>query len=686
MNVVQILPHMNIGGVERGVVDLAGYFKNSDIQTMVISGGGRLVEKLNQNGVTHYSMPVYKKSPALLFLIPKLRKFLVENNVDIIHGRSRMPAWIAFFASRGTRSDFITTAHGVYKSKFFSEVMGWGKFVICPSQTVARHMRENFAVPEEKIVIINRWVDINRFRFNDYNTRKESNTIVSIGRISPSKGYEYLIEGFKKILRFNPYLNLKIVGSPEKSKQDYFKDLKIMVNRLSLNHNIEFAGFRNDVENILKDARILVASSVIDESFGRVIIEAFACGVPVVATRVGGFNEIIDHEKTGILVEPKNSASIAEGILKILNNHKLSNTIVNTAKQTVENLYTMEKNLQETAQLYRKCANFQRILVIKISSLGDIILVLPALKELKERFPAGKISLLTLKKYSPLLYGCPYLDEVISIDQNYKKINKILGLAKSLRRKSFDYIIDFQNSRSSHLLSWLAFPRQSFGYSVKWGGLLQKKQKINRKDDPLTSQEKILQLLGARFKKKELVFWEVKETKNILPKEGNFIGINIAASARWDSKNWPVENISQLIEILNKNFPSFEIVLFGDKDTAETARVIENKTRLNPLNLCGKTSLGDLPEAIKKMKVFVTPDTATLHLAVALGTETIALFGPTDPARHTVPAKNLFIVNKKLPCSSCYRPVCKIKEKNLCMKKITPQEVFLKVKTVIEGK
>jgi heptosyltransferase-1 len=473
------------------------------------------------------------------------------------------------------------------------------------------------------------------------------------------------------------------VGSADKSKLNYFKYLKTLVNRFALNYNVQFVGFKQDVENILKEARILVASSVADESFGRVIAEAFACGVPVIATEVGGFKDIVINGEDGILIEPRNSQAIADSILKILNDNTLVDGMTRKARDKVEKYYSMEKCLKETEEVYKKTLDFFRILVIKISSLGDLILSFPSLKEIKEYFPQSKICILTLKKYSSLLYGCPYIDEVITIDDNYKKFKNILNLSKSLRRKSFDYIIDLQNNRASHLISFLSFSRYSFGYSLRWGFLLAKHTRYRRSDDPLRSQERILELLGIRLKEKKLIFWDKKEEIKLSLPTSDLIGINISASSRWESKSWPLNYIVALMEMLYKNLPSFKIVLFGDENANEKAKKIESCVYPHPYNLCGKTSLAELPALIKKLKIFVTPDTATLHLACSLGVPTIALFGPTDPFRHTVKGKGLHLLYKKISCSFCYHSQCKIKEKNLCMAKISPQEVFLKIKDIL---
>ncbi|UCG35364.1 MAG: glycosyltransferase [Candidatus Omnitrophota bacterium] len=683
MRIMQILPRMNVGGVERGVLDLVRYFKDSEIKNIVVSAGGRLVEALKYEGATHYRLAVHKKSLFSTFLIPKVRKIIEKEKINIVHARSRVPGWISFFASRATGTPFVTTAHGVYKSKFWSEVMGWGKFVICPSKYVARHMRVQFGVPQEKIVVINRWVDLNKFQFVPYHERKSSNVIVSIGRISPTKGYEYLIEGFKKAVRANPYLHLKIVGSPDKSKLDYFNHLKNLVVRYSLNYNVTFEGYRQDVENVLKEARLLVAPSIIDESFGRVVVEAFACGVPVIATKVGGFNEIIEDGKDAILVDRKDSMAIANNILRIFQDYALANKLVETGREKVTALYTMRKSMEQTREVYANALSSTRILVIKISSLGDLILAIPSLKALKERFPQGKITLLTLKKYATFICDCPYVDEIIRLEHDYKKWKNILEVSKTLRRKSFDYIIDLQNNRASHFISFLTFARASFGYSLRAGFLLSKKIKINRKDSPLVSQERILEFLGIKLKEKKLIFWEKKPTPKIQLPAANLIGINISASPKWKSKNWPDHHIVRLIELIQRNLPSFKVVLLGDETAQEKAKIIKDKVHPGPINFCGKTTLTQLPWAIKKLNAFITPDTATMHLGCALDIPTIALFGPTDPSRHVVPDKNIHVLYQKEPCSFCYSARCRQKTENQCMEKISPQEVFNKIKEII---
>ncbi|MCF7887397.1 MAG: glycosyltransferase [Candidatus Omnitrophica bacterium] len=690
MKVVQILPRMKAGGVERGVLDLVKYFKASDnfsnFESIVISAGGNLTYLLDNLGIKHYQFSVDKKSPFSLLTVPKISKFILKEKPEIIHARSRVPAWISFFATRNTECHFITTAHGIYKNKISSEVMGWGKAVICPSKTVARHMKEKFGVPEEKIIIIPRWVDLDKFKFFNYQNRIDDNFIVSVGRISPTKGYQYLINAFRKVVRFNPYLKLKIIGPVDKNKLRYFDYLKTLVTRFSLNYNVEFIGFCQDIENILPNAKLLVAPSLVQEAFGRVVVEAAACGTPVVATKVGGFQEIIDDKKDGLLVPPANSDSLSEAILKLINDPELSEEIAIKARAKVEAHYTMDKILNSLERVYEKTVKEKRILITKLSSLGDIILAIPSLARLRQEFPDAKIYLLTLKKYASFFYGCPYIDKIITVSPDYKKIKKIFQISKRLRRLSFDYTIDLQNNRASQLISFLSFGRKSFGFRRKLGFLLnhtasyEKSEKIG----PLDSQEKILKLLGVTFEEKKLLFWQTKPLalSDFNLGKGKLIGINLSASKKWKTKNWPGENINHFIKLFTKEHPDCKIILLGDKASLSQAEIVKQFNRSRRIiNLCGKTEIAELIEVLKKLSLFITPDTASLHLAQCLGVETIALFGPTNPKLHTVRASNLKIIDKGLSCQYCYKDRCRT---NQCMKAISAKEVMPLASTILE--
>ncbi len=682
MKIMQIVPRMEVGGVERGVIDFANYFKDKDDEIIVVSGGGRLTHELKRLNTKHYKLNVYKKSPFTLLSVRKLRKIIKEENIDVVHARSRVPAWIAFMATRKSDVEFITTAHGFYSSHFLSSIMGWGKFVICPSKVIARHMQESFCVDYSRIRIIPRWVDLEKFKFAPKRDTTRNVTLLSIGRISPSKGYEYLIRAMRRIVRVNPYVRLDIVGEATGKKKRYLNYLKSLLQRYSLNYYVRFLGYRSDVEDMLRKASVLVVPSVVEESFGRVIIEAMAVGVPVIATKVGAFPEIIEHRKNGFLVPPRDDEALKDTIMEFLENRRLVERIVINARKRVEREYVLGECAERTRKVYMEAKNLKRILVIKISSLGDIILVIPSLKAIKEKYPQSELTLLVLKKYASLFHGCPFVDRIIGLDSDYKKISSLVNISGRLCRLNFDYIIDFQNNLASHVIAFLSFPRRSFGFSRKLGFLLTHRRPFpeDKSVDPLSSQERILELVGIKFKKKELTFWNLPDGGvSLLDETYRYVGINVSASRKWETKNWPPEYIIKLIEMIYNQLPSFRVVLLGDSSAKEVSRKIESSVRGKIVNLCGRTGLRELVRVIRHLEAFITPDTASLHLAQCLGVPTIALFGPTNPSRHTVASKKLEVIYKKMDCSFCYRQRCPYRH-NKCMREIYPREVFSRMK------
>ena len=164
MRILQILPELNVGGVETGTVDLAKYLLAQGHYPVVVSNGGLLVAELDKAGIKHFVLSAHKKSLwTVLKSVKALRKIILDEKIDIVHARSRVPAWIAYFACRRTPACWITTCHGYYASHLFSRVMGWPKLVIVPSEVIGRHMIEDFRVAPDNIRRIPRSVDINKF-------------------------------------------------------------------------------------------------------------------------------------------------------------------------------------------------------------------------------------------------------------------------------------------------------------------------------------------------------------------------------------------------------------------------------------------------------------------------------------------------------------------------------------------
>ncbi|MDD5432867.1 MAG: lipopolysaccharide heptosyltransferase II [Candidatus Omnitrophica bacterium] len=688
MNILQILPELNVGGVETGTLDLAKYLIRLNHKAVVISSGGQLVKELESLGAKHYQLPVNKKSIISIFkMIPFVVNVIIKEKIDIVHARSRVPAWIAYFACRRTKTVFITTCHGYYKKHYFSQVMGWGKRVIVLSNVIARHMIDDFLVPHDRIKLIPRSVDLERFKYIDPRTKrgKEFN-IGIIGRITPLKGHLHFIKAMAKVARVVPNIKIWIVGEASSSKESYKEEIQVLVKRLGLWHCTEFLGVQRDIPEILSHLDLVVLATTTHEAFGRVIVEAQASGVPVVATEVGGVVDIIENNKNGLLVPPGDPVSMAEAVIKIIKDPELANCLALKAYEKVQEKYNVELMVRNTLDVYKDALSNFKILIIKFSSLGDIILSTAALKAIRNKFGVNyKISFLVGEESKDVLLRCPYIDELIvaNFKNKEKGFSGLWKLGGVLRKKDFDMVIDLQNNRKSHILSFLSLALNRYGYdNKKLGFLLNQRIKDNLPpQEPVAHQFRILNLLGVELEDAHLELWPSEEDSNYvnellngqwLTANQKIIGINLSASPRWVTKSWPVNQIAKLLLLLGER--DLRVIFTGtQKDIPLAVELAGRAKNIKFINTCGKTSVNQLACLIKRCNLFISADSSPLHIAAAVDTPFVALFGPTDYRRHLPPAKRFVVINKALSCSPCYKAKCKSKK---CMELITPEEVL----------
>ena len=685
MNILQILPELESGGVERGTVDLAAALVKGGYKSFVVSAGGRLVRDLEATNSWHYKLPVHRKSLfSIIWCVGKLKSIIKKEKIDIVHARSRVPAWIAFFAVMFTQAELITTCHGYYSKHFFSSVMGWGSRVIVISQIIGRHMIDNFGVRKEKIRLIYRGVDLNEFKFEkrEIMSPKRKPTIGIIGRITPLKGHVHFIKALPGILSEFPQAKALIIGEAPQNKSQYLKELKMLVNDLSLTGKVEFLGNVKDVSGILKKLDLLVLATTTQEAFGRVVIEAGAVGIPVVATKVGGVVEIIENGKDGLLVEPSNAHEIAQAAVRLLKDKKLINECVRNLRKKVEDNFSLDVMVGKTIDEYLDLVNKKRILVIKLGAFGDVILITPSLRALRSKFPNAQIEVLIKNDFKDVLQLCPYIDDMIILKN--KGLFEIIKNIIVINGKGFNYSVDFQNNNLSHLIAYAAGIKQRLGFKNKKSGfLLNRGIKDTRKNcDPVTHQFQVLKSLGLEGNQdKTLELWpSVHDQSNIreflkhswLSNNQMLIGINALASPRWVSKIWNLESYAQVADRLASKFNA-RIVFTGTKHSKSDIDEIIKHTQCKPVNAAGITSLMGLSVLIKRCSVLITVDSAPMHIAAAQNVPFVALFGPTDPTRHLPFAEKFALIRKELACSGCYKPRCYRKN---CMRDITVDEVY----------
>ncbi|MDP8298645.1 MAG: lipopolysaccharide heptosyltransferase II [Candidatus Tantalella remota] len=696
MNILQLVPKLNVGGVERGTVEVARYLTLNGHKAVVVSGGGPLTQKLAAIGARHYILPIGRKNPFIMvYCCFRLSHIIKKENIDIVHARSRIPALTGYFAARATQRIFITTAHGQYRKHLISRVMGWGKIVITANETMARYMKENFAVPLRKIRIVPRGVDLKKFSFVSPAARNDKVFRVGmICRFSSLKGHLDFLKAVSYVARRKHNIEVILMGDRASAKEEYIKKIELTMRRLILESVVKFVDSTESVPEVLNRLDVFVSANREQEAFGRSVIEAQARGVPVVATDVGGVAETIKDGITGLLCRPMDPGDMAEKIMRYVEDPALAEDIAAKARKNVEDKYSLKKTMKLTVETYSGVLSGRNIVIFKMSSLGDIILATPSIRAIRKRYPTAVIKMLVDVKFRELLDNCPYLDEVITCD--FKHRDKGLGflrLAGRLRSEDFDMSIDLQNNRRSHLLGFLSAARERYGYdNGKYSFLLNRKISLPRKSvEPVEHQGYVLGLLGITSMEKYLELWPGKEAEewadaflagSWLKKDQKLIAVSLSASRRWSTKNWGTSSMLELTDRLAAEH-GIRVVLVGAGEDRKIAADFLKKTNAKPINAVGKTSAAQLPALIERCDVLLTGDSAPMHAAAAVGTPFVVIFGPTDPERHLAPAEDRKVIYAGVKCSPCYKPSCS--RRMQCMTEISVDEVLTALMEMLEA-
>lgn len=699
MRILQMLPRLQSGGVETGTVDVAKALKKMGHEVFVMSAGGELVRELVKAGIQHVTLPVHAKSVTALFLIKPVMEFIRKERIDIVHARSRVPAWIGYWAARKTGSVFVTTCHGYYSEHALSKVMGWGKEVIVISRIIGRHMIDDFGVSPARIHLIYRGVDLTQYPFHPakYSAterRKAKFVIANVGRLTPIKGQAHFIKAFLFARQRIPNLEGWIVGGPDKGKEKYADELKGLVKKLGLEKEILFLGRRDDIPAILEQTDVLTLTTHVPEAFGRVLIEAGASGTAVVSTQVGGVVEVVEHGKTGLLVPVNDEQELARSWIDLYEHPEKMREYAQNLRKKVESEFSLQNMVEKTVRVYEHGLAHKRILVTKLGSLGDLILAVPSLRMIRKKFPKAFIALLVDPRWYGIMKLCPYLDEVWTFDRQRKqgRWGRLLKLAKRFQAERFDLSVDLQNNFKTHLLAYRAGIPLRYGHERGLSSrlLTHRAEPVPMPVPPVEHQFKLLNLLGISELDDKLELWVKEEDKKRIHSlledawvndTQRLIAFSLAASPGWPTKNWPVEHYMNLAVKLGTQMNA-RIFLLGDEKAKPLADRFNQEDFPFVTNLVGKTSLQELIALIARMDLVVTGDSAPMHIAAALRTRFVALFGPTDSNRHLPPAKHYKVFQKDIPCAPCYSGRCKAKEFS-CLPAITVEEVFQAVKELV---
>ena len=378
--VLQVIPKLGYGGAETGCYDLAHYLNEVGCKSYIITSGGELIKYIDKIKVTLIKLPVHSKNPLLILVNSIIISFIILFlNISIVHARSRAPAWSCYFATRITRRKFVTTFHGTYNfqnkiKKFYNSIMVKSDLLIAGSNFIFSHIHENYSKylnPKKKFLVIFRGINTEYFDpdnikqddiiklKNLWKLDKNKKIILLPGRLTSWKGQEMFIESLNIFRSSNPEIDFTaIILGTDQGRTVFRKKLENLVQQHDLTKNIKFVDHCEKMPLAYYLSDVVVSSSIEPEAFGRVSIEAQSMKKPIIASNIGGSNETIIDNKTGLLFESGNPQALSNKLKEIIKLDTLTLDLMgNEGRKNVLNRFNIEKMCFNTYSEYKKLIN-----------------------------------------------------------------------------------------------------------------------------------------------------------------------------------------------------------------------------------------------------------------------------------------------------------------------------------------
>jgi glycosyltransferase involved in cell wall biosynthesis len=378
IKVLQVIPKLGYGGAETGCYDLAHFLHEKNCKSFIATSGGELLQFVDRKKVKIFKIPVHSKNPIMIFFNAIILSFLVlVYNINIIHARSRAPAWSCLFATKITGRKFVTTFHGSYNfsnkiKKFYNSSMLRSDLVIAGSNFIFSHINKNygnfFLKSKRKLLVIFRGINTSYFyhkkilpmkvdKFSKQHKIDRNKFIILLpGRLTNWKGQKLFIEAIKIISEKEdmPSIEAIILGS-DQGRTIYKKQLVGLVEQHRLSKIIKFIDHCAEMPIAYMLSNLVVSASIEPEAFGRVSVEAQSMEVPIVASNIGGSQETIVKDKTGFLFESGNVNALAETITTVIKkDYNSLKSIGFAGRQNVLKKFDVDKMCQTTFTEYKK--------------------------------------------------------------------------------------------------------------------------------------------------------------------------------------------------------------------------------------------------------------------------------------------------------------------------------------------
>jgi glycosyltransferase involved in cell wall biosynthesis len=380
IKVLQVIPKLGYGGAETGCYDLAHYLAEKDCSSYIATSGGQLLKFIKKNKVKVFRLPVHSKNPLFIILNTFILSVIILiKRINIVHARSRAPAWSCYLACLITRRNFITTFHGTYNfksnfKKFYNSIMVRSKLTIAGSNFIFNHINEKYSKylnKNKKLRVIFRGINTDYYNKKNISILKREQlikdwelypsrfTILMPGRLTNWKGQEKLIEATNILVEdyHNSNFQVIILGS-DQGRKVYKKRLINLVQRYRLNQKIKFIDHCKEMPLAYSVADAVVSASIEPEAFGRVSVEAQAMGKPIIASNLGGSKETILKEKSGFLYKHDDPRELAKTLNTVIHlDQDALNSIGNEGRKNVVKKFDVESMCDSTLREYKKLLN-----------------------------------------------------------------------------------------------------------------------------------------------------------------------------------------------------------------------------------------------------------------------------------------------------------------------------------------
>ena len=377
INVLQVIPKLGFGGAETGCYDIAHYLAEQDCGSYLATSGGELLKFVKKNKVKVIRLPVHSKNPFVVFFNAIFLSILILiKKINIVHARSRAPAWSCYLACLITNTIFVTTFHGTYNfkskiKKFYNSVMLRSKLTIAGSNFIFAHINENYAEylsKKKKLRVIFRGINIDYFNPKNISILKQEKlkkewgldtnkfTILMPGRLTYWKGQEKFIEALNILIEDYNLTNFQaiLLGS-DQGRKVYTKKLLSLVERYSLTKKIHFINHCKDMPLAYSLADVVVSASVEPEAFGRVAVESQSMGKPIVASNIGGSKETVLNKKSGFLYKHDDPRELAKNLNTVIQlNQEELKLMGNEGRKNVSKKFDVDVMCDSNLREYKK--------------------------------------------------------------------------------------------------------------------------------------------------------------------------------------------------------------------------------------------------------------------------------------------------------------------------------------------